>query len=69
MALQTPVTTVPQTDSFDQWRVKTNSVILEANQTVQNIGDLSNLAGGETSIVDAVNGGRNFSIAISIALG
>jgi hypothetical protein len=69
MALQTPVTTVPQTDSFDQWRVKTNSVILEANQTVQEIGDLSNLAGGETSIVDAVNGGRNFSIAISIALG
>jgi hypothetical protein len=69
MALQTPVTTVPQTDSFDQWRVKTNSVILEANQTVQQIGDLSNLAGGETTIVDAVNGGRNFSIAISIALG
>jgi hypothetical protein len=69
MALQTPVTTVPQTDSFDQWRVKTNSVILEANQTVQNVGDIATLAGGETSIVDAVNGGRNFSIAISIALG
>jgi len=69
MALQTPVTTVPQTDSFDQWRVKTNQVIGEANQTVQNVGDLSNLAGGETTIVDAVNGGRNFSIAISIALG
>ena len=69
MALQTPVTTVPQTDSFDQWRVKTNSVILEANQTVQDVGDIATLAGGETSIVDAVNGGRNFSIAISIALG
>ena len=69
MALQTPVTTVPQTDSFDQWRVKTNQVIGEANQTVQDVGDLSNLAGGETTIVDAVNGGRNFSIAISIALG
>ena len=69
MALQTPVTTVPQTDTFDQWRVKTNSVIAEANQTVQDVGDLANLAGGETTIVDAVNGGRNFSIAISIALG
>jgi hypothetical protein len=69
MALQTPVTTVPQTDTFDQWRVKTNSVIAEANQTVQDVGDLANLAGGESTIVDAVNGGRNFSIAISIALG
>ena len=69
MALQTPVTTVPQTDSFDQWRVKTNSVITQSNQNVVNIGDLATLAGGETSIVDAVNGGRNFSIAISIALG
>jgi|TARA_B110000977_G_scaffold200541_1_gene291477 hypothetical protein len=69
MALQTPVTTVPQTDTFDQWRVKTNSVIAEANQTVVEVGDLANLAGGEGTIVDAVNGNRNFSIAISIALG
>jgi hypothetical protein len=69
MALQTPVTTVPQTDSFDQWRVKTNQVIGKANQTVQDVGDLAHLAGGESTIVDAVNGGRNFSIAISIALG
>jgi hypothetical protein len=69
MALQTPVTTVPQTDSFDQWRVKTNQAIDEANQTVQDVGDLANLQGGESTIVDAVNGGRNFSIAISIALG
>jgi len=69
MALQTPVTTVPQTDSFDQWRVKTNQVITEANQTVQDVGDLATLAGGESNIVEAVNGGRSFSIAISIALG
>jgi hypothetical protein len=69
MALQTPVTTVPQTDSFDQWRVKTNEVIGQANQTVQDVGDLANLQGGEANIVDAVNGGRSFSIAISIALG
>jgi hypothetical protein len=69
MALQTPTTTVPQTDSFDQWRVKTNSVIDNSNQTIQDVGDLAELAGGESTIVDAVNGGRNFSIAISIALG
>jgi hypothetical protein len=69
MALQTPTTTVPQTDSFDQWRVKTNSVIGNSNQTIQDVGDLANLTGGESTIVDAVNGGRNFSIAISIALG
>ena len=69
MALQTPVTTVPQTDNFDQWRVKTNQVITEANQTVQDVGDLANLQGGESTIVNAVNGGRNFSIAMSIALG
>ena len=69
MALQTPVITVPQTDSFDQWRIKTNSVITQSNQTVQDVGDLADLAGGETTIVDAVNGGRNFSIAIAVALG
>ena len=69
MALQTPVTTVPQTDSFDQWRVKTNQVITEANRTVQDVGDLATLQGGEATVVDAVNGTRSFSIAISIALG
>lgn len=69
MALQTPVTTVPQTDSFDQWRVKTNQVITQSNQTVQDVGDLAELQGGESTIVDAVNGTRSFSIAISIALG
>lgn len=69
MALQTPVTTVPQTDSFDQWRVKTNQAITEANQTVQDVGDLAELQGAEPTIVDAVNGSRSFSIAISIALG
>ena len=69
MALQTPVTTVPETDNFDQWRVKTNQVITEANQTVQDVGDLAHLQGQEPTIVDAVNGGRSFSIAISIALG
>ena len=69
MALPTPVITVPQTDSFDQWRVKTNSVVSQSNQTVVDVGDLATLTGGESTIVSAINGGRNFSIAISIALG
>jgi len=69
MALQTPTTTVPQTDSFDQWRVKTNSVITNSNQTIQNVGDIAALPAGNTNLVDAVNSGRNFSIANSIALG
>jgi thiamine pyrophosphokinase len=69
MALQTPVTTVPQTDTFDQWRVKTNSVITQSNQTVQDVGDISTLTGGQTNLVQAVNDSTDFSIAISIALG
>lgn len=69
MALQTPVTTVPQSDTFDQWRVKTNQVITQSNQTVQDVGDLSQLVGGQTNLVQAINDGNDFSIAITIALG
>lgn len=69
MALQTPVTTVPQTDTFDQWRVKTNSVITQSNQTVQDLGDIAALGGGQTNLVQAINDGTDFSIAITIALG
>ncbi len=69
MALQTPVTTVPQTDTFDQWRVKTNSVITQSNQTVQDLGDIATLIGGQTNVVQAINDSTDFSIAISIALG
>jgi hypothetical protein len=69
MALQTPVTTVPQTDTFDQWRVKTNSVITQSNQTVEDVGDLTQLVGGQTNLVQAINDGNDFSIAITIALG
>jgi hypothetical protein len=69
MALQTPVVTVPQTDTFDQWRVKTNSVITQSNQTVQDVGDIAALGGGQSNIVQAINDGTDFSIAITIALG
>ncbi len=69
MALQTPVNTVPQTDTFDQWRVKTNEVIVQSNQTVQDVGDMDQLLGGESNLVEAINNNTGFSIAISIALG
>ena len=69
MALQTPVITVPQSDTFDQWRVKTNQVITQSNQTVQDVGDLSQLVAGQTNLVDAINDANDFSIAITIALG
>lgn len=69
MALQTPVTTVPQSDTFDQWRVKTNSVITQSNQTVQDVGDIALLGGGQSNLVQAINDGTDFSIAITIALG
>jgi hypothetical protein len=69
MALQTPVITVPQTDTFDQWRVKTNQVITQSNQTVQDVGDMDQLINGEANLVEAINNNTGFSIAISIALG
>ena len=70
MALQTPTPAVTTSDNFEQWFDKTNEVITEANQTVQDVGDLATLAdGASTNLVDAVNNGRNFSIAMSVALG
>jgi hypothetical protein len=69
MALQTPVITVPQTDTFDQWRVKTNQVIDQSNQTVEDVGDVTQLVAGQTNLVQAINDANDFSIAITIALG
>lgn len=69
MALQTPVITVPQTDTFDQWRVKTNQVVEQSNQTVQDVGDLTQLVAGQNNLVQAINDANDFSIAITIALG
>lgn len=69
MALPTPLNHTEQEYSIDQWRVRTNDTIDQLNTTVTEVGDLANLQGGETNIVDSVNGARNFSIAVSIALG
>lgn len=69
MALPTPLNHTEQEYSIDQWRVRTNDTIDQLNTTVTEVGDLANLQGGETNIVDSVNGARSFSIAVSIALG
>lgn len=59
---------VNQTDTFDQWRIKTNEIST-------NIGDLQSLATAEKSnVVAAVNeiaagSGQGFAIAMAIALG
>lgn len=66
---ETPVNIVPQTDNFDQWRVKTNQVIERTNDQEVKIGDLNQLLQPNNNLVDAINGGREFSIAITIALG
>lgn len=69
MALQTPVITVPQTDTFDQWRNKTNQVVEQSNQTVEDVGDIAQLVAGQNNLVQAINDANDFSIAITIALG
>jgi hypothetical protein len=56
MALQTPVELVPQTDTFDQWRQKTNNVIDQSNQTVLDVGDLTTLTTStQDNLVEAIN--------------
>lgn len=70
MALQPPVSTVTTSDNFEQWWAKTNQTITMTNNQETHIGDIATLADGvSTNVVDAVNANRNFSIAISIALG
>jgi hypothetical protein len=57
------ITQVPDTDNFEQWRIKTNDI---ANQ----VGDLANLETQTTTdIVSAINSAQGLSIAMSIALG
>ena len=81
------ITTVNQTDTFDQWRVKCNTVSTSVgdlviltttansdavgaiNELDGEIGSLTGLQGGESTVVSAINGTRSFSIAMSIALG
>ena len=69
MSLPTPLAHTEQSFNIDQWRIRTNDTIDQLNTTVTDVGDLAQLQGGETNIVDSVNGARSFSIAISIALG
>lgn len=64
----TPIQEVPQTDNFDQWRIKTNSAISRTNDQEVKIGDLNQLVDPQENLVDAVNSGRQFSIAITLAL-
>lgn len=65
---ETPIAEVPQTDNFDQWRIKTNQAISRTNDQEVKIGDLNTLVDPQESLVDAVNSGRQFSIAITLAL-
>lgn len=65
---ETPIAEVPQTDNFDQWRIKTNQAITRTNDQEVKIGDLNTLVDPQESLVDAVNSGRQFSIAITLAL-
>jgi hypothetical protein len=69
MSLPTPLVHTEQEYNIDQWRIRTNDTIDRVNNTVTEVGDLANLAGGETTVVDGVNGARSFAIAVSIALG
>lgn len=81
------VTNVSQSETFDQWRVKTNTIATNlgdaatltttattavggVNELKGNVGTLNNLTTTDkTNLVSAVNETKNFSLAISIALG
>jgi hypothetical protein len=81
------VTNVSQSETFDQWRVKTNTIATNlgdsatlttaattavggVNELKGNVGTLNNLTTTDKSnLVAAVNETKNFSLAISIALG
>ena len=49
-------------NTFEEWRVKTN-------QISTNLGDTDLLLSGDSNVVAAINTGRDFSIAMAIALG
>jgi len=81
------VTNVSQSETFDQWRVKTNTIATNlgdaatlttsattavggVNELKGNVGTLNSLTTTDKSnLVAAVNETKNFSLAISIALG
>lgn len=63
------VTSVPETDTFDEWRIKTNTIATD-------LGDAATIYNPSiTNVVAAVNdqetrkGTKGFSIAMAIALG
>jgi hypothetical protein len=53
---------VPQDDSFEEWRVKTNTIATQVGE----LDDLTTAA--NTNLVDAINETKQFSLAIAIAL-
>lgn len=53
---------VTQENTFEEWRVKTN-------QISTGLGDTALLLSGDSNVVAAINNGRDFSIAMAIALG
>ena len=69
MAKEAAVVVVSQSETFDQWRIKTNSNITKGNNQEDKLGDLASLENGEADLTTAVNNAREYSIAISIALG
>ena len=57
MAVEYPtLVSVIQTDTFEEWRVKTNSMIAHTEAAAQNVGNLNFLnTDGQSTIVDAIN--------------
>jgi uncharacterized membrane protein len=69
MAKQPIVATVSQANTFDQWRIQTNEVIVKTNNQEDFIGDLALLQNAQPDLVSGINEARGFSLAITIALG
>lgn len=55
-------TVVAKSDTFEQWRVKTNII-------GQDVGDLATLNTPAANLVEAVNNTTNDTIALVLALG
>lgn len=57
MAVEYPtLVSVIQTDTFEEWRVKTNSMIAHTEAAAQNVGNLNFLnTDGQSTIIDAIN--------------
>ena len=69
MAKEAAVAQVSQNETFDQWRIKTNLNITKGNNQEDKLGDLALLENGESDLTSAVINARDYSIAMSIALG